>query len=181
MGRLALAFRAFFAALFDGTKAAAIKAALSGVALPKNDVVDNTQREVHRHSSVAASRSDAVSLLAALQREARFVDLVKQSLASFSDEQIGGAARTVLGECQKVLDRFFAIQPLEDSSEGSPCDVAAGYDPGRYKLSGRVEGAGPFHGQLIHHGWKATVVKLPEWTGSKDAALVIAPIEVEIS
>jgi uncharacterized protein DUF2760 len=73
------------------------------------------------------------------------------------------------------------LQPLNDGPEGSPIDVPAGYDPGRYKVSGRVEGNGPFHGQLIHHGWKAAALKLPEWTGSKDAALVIAPAEVEIS
>src|SRR5262245_59479292 len=139
MGRLTLAFRAFFAALFGGPKADAINAALSGIALPKIDAVEKPQREATRPAPTAAFRSDAISLLAALQREARFVDLVKQPLANFSDDQVGGAARTVLGDCQKVLDRFFALQPLEAGTEGAPCDVAAGYDPGRYKLSGRVE------------------------------------------
>ena len=33
---------------------------------------------------------------------------------------------------------------------------------------------------LVHHGWRATAVKLPTWTGSKSSALVIAPAEVEI-
>lgn len=128
----------------------------------------------------APARSEAISLLAALQREARFVDLVQQPLAGFDDEQIGAAARPVLGECQKVLHRFFALEPLSEGPEGTPCQVPAGYDPGRYKLTGRVEGSGPFNGQLMHHGWKATVIKMPEWTGSKDSALVIAPIEVEV-
>jgi hypothetical protein len=32
----------------------------------------------------------------------------------------------------------------------------------------------------MHHGWKATAVKLPEWSGSKESALVVAPIEVEV-
>lgn len=180
MSRIVLAFRAFLAVLFDGSKTAAIKAALSGVALPKNNAVEKPQRDVAKSSLGSPSRCEAVSLLAALQREARLVDLVKQPLANFSDEQIGAAARAVLGDCQKVLDRFFDLQPLTDSPEGSPFDAPAGYDPGRFKVSGRVEGTGPFHGQLIHHGWKATTVKLPEWTGSQDAALVVAPVEVEI-
>jgi hypothetical protein len=181
MSRIVLAFRAFLAALFDGSKAAAINAALSGVALQKNDVVEKPQRVAVRPSPDVPTRNEAVTLLAALQREARFVDLVKQPLTNFSDEQIGAAARTVLGECQKVLERFFALKPLAEGPEGAPCDVPRGYDPGHYKLTGRVEGGGPFHGQLVHHGWRAASVKLPEWTGSKDAALVIAPIEVEIS
>jgi len=180
MSRIVLAFRAFLAALFDGSKAQAINAALTGLALPKNNTVENAKREVALPAAAVPARNEAVTLLVALQREARFVDLVKQPLANFSDEQIGSAARTVLGDCQKVLDRFFDLQPLSDGPEGSPFDVPVGYDPGRYKVSGRVEGNGPFHGQLIHHGWKATAVKLPEWTGSKDVALVIAPAEVEI-
>jgi len=58
--------------------------------------------------------------------------------------------------------------------------VPKGYDPTQYKLAGRVEGVGPFQGKLVHAGWKATTVKLPTWTGSKDSALIIAPAEVEI-
>jgi hypothetical protein len=58
--------------------------------------------------------------------------------------------------------------------------VPKGYDPGKYKLAGAVEGAGPFRGTLSHHGWQATTVKLPAWTGSKEAALVIAPAEVDV-
>jgi len=180
MSRIVLAFRAFFAALFDGSKTAAINAALTGVTLQKSNAVEVGQRDAARPASPVPARSEAVTLLAALQREARFVDLVKQPLGNFSDEQIGSAARTVLGDCQKVLERFFELEPLTDGPEGAGCDVPAGYDPGRYKLSGRVEGSGPFHGQLIHHGWRAATVKLPEWTGSKEAARVIAPVEVEL-
>lgn len=180
MGRIVLAFRVFFATLFNGTKAASLKAALDTPALPKRDTVETPPREIPVPKPAQPSRNEALSLLAALQREARFVDLVKQPLSGFDDEQIGAAARNVLGDCQKVLDRFFALEPLADGPEGTPCDVPAGYDPGRYKLTGRVEGTGPFHGQLMHHGWKATTIKLPEWSGSKDSALVIAPVEVEV-
>jgi hypothetical protein len=180
MGRIGLAFQVFFAALFDGGKTALLRSALEAPALPKRDSVETPPREKTVPKPVTPSRSEAISLLAALQREARFVDLVKQPLSGFDDEQIGAAARNVLEDCQKVLDRFFALEPLADGPEGTPCDVPAGYDPGRYKLTGRVEGNGPFHGQLMHHGWKATVVKLPEWSGSKDSALIISPAEVEI-
>jgi hypothetical protein len=180
MGRFFWAIQIFFAVLFDGAKAQAVKAALAAPMVQKTDVVEKPHREKTVPKAPAPSRSEALSLLAALQREARFVDLVQQPLIDFTDEQVGAAARTVLSECQKVLDRFFGMQPLSAGPEGSPCDIPAGYDPGRYKLTGRVEGSGPFHGQLIHHGWQATMVKLPEWNGSKDSALVIAPAEVEV-
>ena len=180
MSRIAIAFRAFLAALLDSASAERLKAVLDAPMLPKIDTDARPPQPSTRPAATPPARSEAITLLAALQREARLVDLVKQPLASFSDEQIGAAARNVLGDCGAVLDRFFALQPVASHDEGAPCDVPAGYDPASYKLSGRVEGSGPFHGQLVHHGWKATSIKLPAWTGSKDSALVIAPAEVEV-
>jgi len=193
MSRISIAFRAFFAALFHQAVAEQINAALAGPALPKSDVVEKRQpaalggdRE-HKPEAQAKdrppmpARSEAVTLLAALQREARFVDLMKQPLGNFSDEQIGAAARNALSDCAAVLDRFFALQPLVDEPEDSPFDVPRSCDAACYKLTGRVEGPGPFHGKLVHHGWKATTLKLPSWTGPKESALVIAPAEVEVS
>jgi uncharacterized protein DUF2760 len=180
MSRIVVAFRALFAALFRPGMAQRIKAALEGPTMPKPNRDEKRPREEPRATAAAPARSEAVTLLSALQREARLVDLAKQPLAGFTDEQIGAAARNVLGDCAAVLDRFFALQPVTSQKEGAPCDVPAGYDPGCYKLSGRVEGSGPFRGRLVHQGWKATAVKLPAWTGSKESALVIAPAEIEI-
>jgi Domain of unknown function (DUF2760) len=181
MSRIIVAFRAFFAALVSAATAQQIKSVLDGGVLPKMHTDEKRLPEPKTAELPTPARSEAVTLLAALQREARLVDLVKQPLANFSDEEIGAAARNVLGDCGSVLDRFFALAPLASEQEGSPCDVPAGYDPGCYKLSGRIEGSGPFRGSLAHHGWKATAVKLPTWTGSKNAALVIAPAEVEVT
>ena len=108
------------------------------------------------------------------------MDLVKQPLSDFSDDQIGAAARNVLGDCAAVLDRFFSLRPVLSQEEGTTCDIPKGYDPAKFKLLGPASGLGPFRGKLAHHGWQATEVNLPVWTGSKDAALVIAPAEVEV-
>jgi hypothetical protein len=180
MSRILIAIRAFLAALVSSANAAKIKAALEGQTLPKIDGEAKSLQPLPRREAPPPTRSEALTLLAALQREARFVDLVQQPLGNFSDDQIGAAARTVLGDCGAVLNRFFSLEAVLRQEEESSCDVPAGYDPGRYKLSGRVEGSGPFHGKLVHHGWQATTVKLPAWTGSKDSALVIAPAEVEV-
>lgn len=180
MRRILIAFKALFGALFNASTAERIQLALESPALRKSDAAANLQRVPGTPPPAAPGRSEAITLLAALQREARFLDLVKQPLSGFSDEQIGAAARNVLADCGATLERFFALQPMTPGEEGSPCDVPGGYDAACYKLSGRVEGSGPFRGTLVHHGWKATAVKLPDWTGSKTAALVVAPAEVEI-
>jgi hypothetical protein len=185
MGQIGTAFRAFFAALFNGTKAEAIRSALDGKPLPK--LTDDEKKQ--RGATVGATptivdaaprRSDAVTLLAALQREARLVDLVQEPLDSYTDEQIGAAARGVLRDSAEVLNRFFALQPVQKQDEGAAVDVPLGYDPARFRITGKAEGTGPFRGKLAHRGWQATTVSLPSWTGSKDSSLVIAPAEVEV-
>jgi len=125
-------------------------------------------------------RSDAISLLAALQREARLVDIVKEPLANFSDEQVGAAARDVLTNTGKVLDRIFDLQPLSDKEDGTEIETPADFDTGRYNLTGNVAGEAPYKGKLAHHGWVAKQCQLPNWTGSKASAKVVAPIEIEL-
>jgi hypothetical protein len=180
MSRFGLACRAFWAALRGGEAAQRIQAALSLPALPKRDSEVAPQRQPAEAPPATPVRSEAITLLAALQRECRLVDLVKQPLEKFSDEEVGAAARTVLTEAAAVIDRFFALAPVVAQEEGTALELPESYDPGLYKLSGAVGGAGPLRGQLVHHGWKATRVKLPAWTGSREAALVVAPAEVDL-
>jgi hypothetical protein len=182
MGQIGTAFRAFFAALLNGERAQQIRAALDGQALPKITGDDKRQRPAEPPTIQVSppKRSEAVTLLAALQREARLVDLIKEPLDNYTDEQIGAAARNVLRDAAKVVERFFTLRPVLANDEESDIDVPADYDPGRFRLTGKVEGNGPFRGKLAHKGWQATTVNLPTWTGSKDAALVVAPAEIEI-
>jgi uncharacterized protein DUF2760 len=177
MSRVGVAIWAFFAALASSQKAELIRAALSGAALPKLDMTAKTQPAPRLEPP---ARSEAITLLASLQREARLVDLVKQPLGEFSDEQIGAAARNVLTDSAAVLDRFFALRPVIAGEEGADCVVPSGYDPAKFKLAGNPSGPGPYRGKLSHHGWQASSAKLPTWTGSHDAALVIAPAEVDV-
>jgi hypothetical protein len=182
MGQIGTAFRAFFAALFSGERAGAIKAALDGPVLPKITGDDKRQPlpKPALQSDTPPKRSEAVALLATLQREARLLDLIQEPLDNYTDEQIGSTARNVLRDSASVLDRLLGLKPLLVQEEQSTVDVPADYDPARFRLTGKVEGSGPFRGQLAHKGWQATSVNLPTWTGSKEAALVIAPAEIEV-
>jgi hypothetical protein len=125
-------------------------------------------------------RNEAISLLAALQREARLVDIVKEPLANFSDEQVGAAARDVLSNTGKVLDRIFDLQPMIEQEDGSNVETPADFDAGRFSLTGNVSGEAPYQGKLTHHGWEAKRCQIPDWTGSKSSANVVAPIELEL-
>jgi hypothetical protein len=119
-------------------------------------------------------------LLAALQREGRFVDFIRQDAAGFSDEEIGAAARVVHGGCRKIIDQFFKLEPASKGAEGTPMTVAVGFDAQRIRLTGNVSGNPPFRGTLKHHGWVANEVRMPTISEALDPR-VIAPAEVELS
>ncbi len=186
MARIWLAIKVFFLVLFQGAVARQVAEVLQKrgqKSLPASEPKPTAKPEPKPAAKqpLKAARSEAVTLLAALQREARFIDFIKEPLDGYSDQQIGAAARDVHRDCGKVLDRLFAIQSLVGQEEGSTLEVPAGFDAGRYRLTGNVAGNPPFHGRLVHHGWEAADVQLPAWSGTPASARVIAPIEVELT
>lgn len=174
--RIWLAIVSFFKVLFNAEFARGVRRLFEG-ALDETPV---TKPVTAVPSAAVSQRSDAIALLATLQREARFVDLVSESLDDYSDAQIGAAARDVLRDSKKVLERLFALQPVATTEEGKPIEVPAGYDAGCYRLTGNISHQPPLTGQLTHAGWQATKCDLPAWTGKPEVALIIAPAEVQV-
>jgi hypothetical protein len=186
MGRIWLAIRVFFLVLFQGAVARQVAEVLQKrklETLPAGEPKPQPKAEPKpaAQQPPKLSRSEAVTLLATLQREARFIDFIKEPLDGYNDAQIGAAVRDVHRDCGKVLDRLFDIQPLVGQEEGSTLEVPAGFDAGRYRLTGNVVGNLPYQGRLVHHGWEASEVQLPAWSGTPQSARVIAPIEVELA
>ncbi len=178
--RIWLAIRAFFLSLFDSTAAAAIERALAAKSAVTPAQAQPTAAKAEKPTPSKPQRSEAVTLLATLQREARFVDLVMEPLDDYADAQVGAAARDVLRDCGKVLERLFAMKPVSEQQEQSTLEVAANFDTGRIRLVGNVEGDPPFQGKLVHHGWMATRCELPQWSGTANSRTVVAPAEVEV-
>jgi hypothetical protein len=126
------------------------------------------------------ARSEAITLLATLQREARLIDIVKEPLDSFSDAQVGAAARDVLKNSAGVIERMFGLVPVSDQTDGSPITTPSELDPAMYRLVGSVTGNPPFSGIVAHPGWKATRCEVPKWNGNSESSLILAPIEIEV-
>ncbi len=178
MHRIILAIRIFFLTLFKAAIAQQIDKLLGGAQPAPSGAPPHPKQPPTPKQPV---RSDAITLLATLQREARFVDFIQESLAGYSDAQIGAVARDVHRESAAVIDRLFALKPAVSQEEGAQMDVPAGFDAGRFRLTGNVAGEPPFCGRLVHPGWEAAKCELPTWTGNKDSARVVAPAEVEIT
>ena len=179
MRRIAIAFRVFFATLFRAEVVREVERVLSG-ASQQGQALTGRPPEPKPKPKKPPARSDAVTLLATLQREARFIDFIKEPLGTYSDAQIGAVARDVHRDCGAVLERLFGLQPIVSDEEGAQIEVPAGFDAGRYQLSGEVAGEPPFRGRLRHHGWEAARQELPSWSGSESAARTVAPVEVEL-
>ncbi len=176
--RLGLAIQVFFRVLFDAAFAKRLQQ--QGEDSGETETESNAPPAPKPAMQSVPSRSEAITLLATLQREARFVDLVREQLGDYSDEQVGAAARDVLRDCAAVLNRMFDIQPITDEEEGAEIETPAEIDAMRYRLTGNVSGEPPLRGSLVHHGWEANQCEVPVWSGSDESMLVIAPIELEI-
>jgi hypothetical protein len=125
------------------------------------------------------ARSEALTLLEALQREARLIDFLKEDVAPYEDAQIGAAVRDIHRDAAKLLERLFALRPVIDQAEGSAVSLD-GKEAGRVRLVGNIR-EGAASGTLVHHGWTATKIELPVWSGPKDTDRVVAPAEVEVA
>lgn len=186
MHRLVLAIRIFFRTLFHADVAANVERLLSGATaaptVPQQPVPPAATPPVPKKEPSAPppppSRNDGLILLATLQREARFVDFVKEPIGAYSDAQIGAAVRDIHRDCGKVLDRLFGLEAVLPDAEGAEVEVPA--DADRFRLTGNVHGNPPYRGQMTHHGWRATKYDIPVWTGSTAAAKIVAPAEIEM-
>jgi len=118
-------------------------------------------------------------VLSLLQREGRLVDFLQENVASFSDAEVGAAARVVHAGCKKVLVEYFTVEPILKEAEGASVILPAGFDAGRIRITGNVAGQPPFRGALKHHGWVASAVRLPSVSENLDPR-VLAPAEVEL-
>jgi hypothetical protein len=190
---LLTALRAFFRILFSRSTAIDVGRVLDGespapVTAPAAEPV--TLSKPKPAPKPVATRSEALTLLAALQREGRLVDFLREDLAGATDAQIGAVARDLQRDCRAAVERFFALAPLSEQAEGSRVELPAGYDAAQYHVLGGAKAATSCEqesdglnaavcGIVLHPGWRATKCDVPTYTGPESGHLVIAPCEVE--
>jgi hypothetical protein len=126
-----------------------------------------------------ATPDAALQLLGLLQKEARFIDFIKEDITAFSDADIGVAARVVHEGCNKAINEHFTLAAVRSEQEGSKITLPDGFDAAAVRLTGNIVGSAPFTGTLVHKGWQVTDIRLPKLTAGYNAAIV-APAEVEL-
>jgi hypothetical protein len=120
-----------------------------------------------------------LAVLGLFQREGRLVDFLQEDVSSYSDADIGAAARVVHAGSRKVLQQYLTLEPALADAEGASVTVPTGFNAERIRLTGNISGQPPFRGTLKHHGWVASSVRFPALSSTLDPR-VIAPAEVEL-
>lgn len=125
---------------------------------------------------------EALVLLSLLQEKGRFLDYLMEDVGAFSDAQVAAASRVVHQGCSAVIRECLALAPAHAGKEGDRITIDPGSDPLQYRLIGKVPGAPPFSGVVVHRGWKTSKLALPRHTRPVDPAgqNLITPVEVEI-
>jgi len=168
LSRIPLAFRAFFAILFGRPLPKEIKTPAPG---PKPPAPAKAEPQ-------PPNPAHALQLLAILQRDSRLLDFLMEDIASFEDDQIGAAVRSLDDQARDSLARYLSLQPVIDGVEGAYTRPAT-TDPAAVKFIGNVPATKPEGGTLRHKGWRCAKVDLPALNSKQDAT-IIAPAEIEI-
>lgn len=121
----------------------------------------------------------ALQLLGLLQKEARFIDFIREDIAGYNDADVGVAARVVHEGCNKAINEHFTLAPIRSEQEGGKITLQQGFDASTVRLTGNIVGSAPFTGTLIHKGWQVTNIRLPKLTQGHNANIVAAA-EVEL-
>jgi len=178
--RLWLAFILPWLVLFDGKLAARMQGARTEA--PSLPPAREPPKVAVREAELVDAAPDptpALQLLAILQREGRFVDFLQEDVSSFSDADIGAAARVVHEGCKRALAQHLELAPVRSEAEGAAIELPKGFDAARVRVTGNVVGEPPFRGKLAHHGWQVNSIKMPATNAGHDPKIV-APAEVEI-
>ncbi|TWU19129.1 DUF2760 domain-containing protein [Allorhodopirellula heiligendammensis] len=184
--RLGLALRAFWKALFD--RAAAERVAIALDAPIDSRIEQKTSSPQREPSPTAApqppaapAQNPAITLLATLQRDARLIDLIYENLDQYQDAQVGAAARPCLKQCRQSLDRILKIEKLVPANESESVEVPPNASVARFRWIGESSASAAATAKLVHPGWQAAAIQLPQWSGQAADAEIIAPAQVSAS
>jgi hypothetical protein len=168
MSKISLAFRCFFALLFEGKLTPQMIEELGikpkAAAAPVVATVRTTD--------------GALQLLAILQRDGRLLDFFMEDIGPYTDEQVGVAARSMHAPSREALERYVKLVPVVDGVEGTFVK-APSKDASVVKFVGNVPATSPDGGTLRHRGWKAVSVILPPVNARQDLT-ILAPAEIEV-
>jgi hypothetical protein len=140
---------------------------------PKGEVQSADQPQKSNSSNAAV-----IYFLSLLQEKGRLLDFVMDDVSPYSDEQVGQVARVVHKGIGEALRGTIEIEALHEGKEGDSISVSEQYNAQTYRFVGKLKEKPPISGIVLHRGWKAKNISLPE---SNIETNVVHPMEIEVS
>jgi hypothetical protein len=123
---------------------------------------------------------EPLRILALLQREGRLIDfLMTENIQAAADDQVAAAVKDLQPKWMTTLTKHLELAPVMAQPESSQVEVPPGFDPSAVRVVGNVTGEPPFHGTLVHAGWRVKAIKVPAPPEGQDE-FVLQPAEVEL-
>ncbi|MGL4855150.1 MAG: DUF2760 domain-containing protein [Lentisphaeria bacterium] len=118
----------------------------------------------------------AIFTLNIMQREGRLVDFLMEDLESYTDAQVGVAARQIHRQSSLALRKYFDPGAVVVGVEGKEICLSAQVNLNSIKITGNSAVAGECRGILRHKGWRSEP-NLPIRVGNLDSNLIF-PAEI---
>lgn len=173
---LGIACGAFLKCLFNPTFGQKV------LELASNKVEEKVEEEVVQEpaseATISGASLGAIHILSELQKEGRLIDFLEEDLSQYEDDEIGSSVRSIHEGCKKAVDKVLVKEKVLDQEEESTIRVNRNYNSHEMKLSGRVSENFPLKGVLVHPGWKAVSLDLPQRPEASQK--ILAPAEIEV-
>lgn len=115
--------------------------------------------------SAESARSDeqaVIQFVRNLQERGRFLDFLMADIHALPDAQVGAVARVVHSGLRSLMDDYFSIQAIASVPEGSTIPIPEAEVGRSYRLLQSSSDKTPESGILVHKGWLAKSIKLPQ-------------------
>lgn len=135
------------------------------------------------HQTQGQAEQAVIQFVRNMQSRGRILDFLMTDIHKLSDPQVGAASRVVHQGLRGMMDDYFSVKPISSSDEGLMIPLHEG-DLGRTVklLQSRGETL-PREGRLLHKGWQASQVKLPQSQRQEmgEERMILALAEVDVS
>lgn len=136
---------------------------------------------LHGKQNCLSGKSEHLVLMRAFQERGRLIDFLQENIDEASDVDLGACVRKIHSDCRKVLQEYVQVEPILASDEGAPYTVQPGYVANLVSVTGHVKGEPPYKAKVIHRGWKAVRMNLPDSLLKSQTGAVLMTAEVEVS
>jgi hypothetical protein len=145
--------------------------------------LEELKAERARSASQGLSDEQAViQFVRNLQERGRFIDFLMADIHALPDQQVGAAARLVHSGLRSLIDDYFSVQAIATADEGTKIPIPNEELGRSYRLLQSSSDVIPPSGILVHKGWRARTIKLPQSQRleAESERRVLAFVEVDV-